>query len=361
MKLSTSNARITGKFVTDTGRYYRVIADDFSPAIVTPKRSWLRQSGWTVTCTDTGAAFKSILKSSVVKSVTELPEISNRRERICVIDGQNLIYRSYYGKLGNGLVGEDDFPISAIQGFIQKVCVLMEDDVQLVVVFDHKGKNFRHDLLQSLDVVYKENRKEMPEDLQRQLPIIHEFCKLMGFPVFMVPGWEADDIIATITWAHSDNYDCTVCSTDKDLMQLVSDSVSIFHPGDNRVLTETDVKDKMGVLPNQIVDYLMLVGDTSDNVPGVAKCGKVTASKWLDQYGDLQGVIDNADDIKGKVGENLRDHLPAFDVTRKIVHLGPVDVNVDLHVEMPDWGAISRLLKSVGMRTSWFNFKYRQS
>ena len=179
-------------------------------------------------------------------------------------------------------------------------------DSELVVVFDAKGKTFRSEIYSE----YKANRPPMPEDLRSQIVIIQDIVSLMGLPMLSVPGVEADDVMGTLSAQASKKRLNTLISTmDKDLAQLVSPRVTLLNTMTGNILDEAGVEEKFGVRPNQIIDYLALVGDSVDNIPGVPKCGPKTAVKWLEKYGSLEELSSSADEIKGKVGENLRESL----------------------------------------------------
>ena len=179
-------------------------------------------------------------------------------------------------------------------------------DSELVVVFDAKGKTFRNEIYSE----YKANRPPMPEDLRSQIVIIQDIVSLMGLPMLSVPGVEADDVMGTLSAQASKKRLNTLISTmDKDLAQLVSPRVTLLNTMTGNILDEAGVEEKFGVRPNQIIDYLALVGDSVDNIPGVPKCGPKTAVKWLEKYGSLEELSSSADEIKGKVGENLRESL----------------------------------------------------
>ena len=189
-------------------------------------------------------------------------------------------------------------------------------------------KNFRSEIYKE----YKANRPPMPDDLREQLEPLKEICKAIGFPLIEISGVEADDVIATlVNKAKEKNYKAVVSSLDKDLMQLVEDPhTTIMNTMTHQIFTEEKVFDKFGVQPNQIRDMLALVGDTSDNIPGVPKVGQKTAAKWLNQYKNLDGIKANAESIKGVVGENLRNSLADLDRNVELVSLKQ---DVDLGLE----------------------------
>jgi DNA polymerase-1 len=178
---------------------------------------------------------------------------------------------------------------------------------KIVVVFDAKGKTFRNDLYPD----YKANRPPMPEELRTQIEPIHRIIEQMGLPLVVEPGVEADDVIGTLAWrAAAEGQQVLISTGDKDMAQLVNANVTLMNTMTDQYLDEAGVVSKFGVRPNQIIDYLALVGDTVDNIPGVHKCGPKTAVKWLASYDSLEGVMAHADQITGKVGDYLREALP---------------------------------------------------
>ena len=175
-------------------------------------------------------------------------------------------------------------------------------------IFDARGKTFRDDLYPD----YKSHRPPMPEDLAAQIEPIHRAVRA-GWPVLAIEGVEADDIIGTLACRAAEQGVDTIVSTgDKDLAQLVNSQVTLVNTMSGEVLNEAGVLNKFGVPPDRIVDYLMLVGDTVDNVPGVTKVGPKTAAKWISEYGSIDQLIADADGIKGVAGNNLREAIPNF-------------------------------------------------
>ena len=199
----------------------------------------------------------------------------------------------------------------------------------LAVVFDAKGKTFRHDMYSE----YKANRPPMPEDLVQQIEPIHQIITLMGIKLIMIPGVEADDVIGTLAeQARQKRLDTVISTGDKDMTQLVCKNVSVVNTMSGELLNESGVLKKFGVEPKYITDYLALIGDKSDNVPGVEKVGPKTAVKWLDEFGDIDGIKSNAESIGGKVGENLRASLETLDLAHQLVKI-KTDVELDLGIE----------------------------
>ena len=173
---------------------------------------------------------------------------------------------------------------------------------RFIVVFDSKGKTFRNDIYPD----YKANRPEMPDELRVQIQPIHDIIKAMGIPLIKLDGYEADDIIGTLAkQAEKKGEDVLISTGDKDFAQLVSKHITLINTMTNKIMDTDGVKEKFGISAEQIIDYLTLMGDSSDNIPGVPKVGPKTAVKWLTEYNSLDCVIENAKNIKGKVGENL--------------------------------------------------------
>ncbi len=235
---------------------------------------------------------------------------------LILVDGSSYLYRAYHAM--PNLSNADGEPTGAIYGVINMLRKLISDyqPQQMSVIFDAKGKTFRDDMYAE----YKANRPPMPEDLRQQVEPLLDIVRAMGLPLLQVDGVEADDVIGTIARAAAAKGRKVVISTgDKDMAQLVDKHVSLINTMNNSKMDIDGVKEKFGVSPEQIIDYLALIGDTSDNVPGVPKVGPKTAVKWLAEYKDLDAIIDSADNIKGKVGENLRASLEQLPLSRALV------------------------------------------
>ena len=241
------------------------------------------------------------------------------KDRVFIIDGSSYLYRAYHAM--PPLSTSKGQPTGAIKGVTNMLMTLKKDSEgsPIIVVFDAKGKTFRSEIYKE----YKANRPPMPEDLRQQLDPLKEICKAIGFPLIEIPGVEADDVIATlVNKAKEKNFKAVVSSLDKDLMQLVEDpNITIMNTMKHQIFTEDKVFEKFGVQPNQIRDMLALVGDSSDNIPGVPKVGQKTAAKWLNEYKNLDGIKDNAESIKGVVGENLRNSLADLERNVELVSL----------------------------------------
>ena len=250
------------------------------------------------------------------------------KDRVFIIDGSSYLYRAYHAM--PPLSTSKGQPTGAIKGVTNMLMTLKKDSEgsPIIVVFDAKGKTFRSEIYKE----YKANRPPMPDDLREQLEPLKEICKAIGFPLIEIPGVEADDVIATlVNKAKEKKFKAVVSSLDKDLMQLVEDpNITIMNTMKHQIFTEDKVFEKFGVQPNQIRDMLALVGDSSDNIPGVPKVGQKTAAKWLNEYKNLDGIKDNAESIKGVVGENLRNSLADLERNVELVSLKyDVELGVD--------------------------------
>jgi DNA polymerase I len=235
---------------------------------------------------------------------------------LLLVDGSSYLYRAFHAL--PDLRSPDGAPTGAIYGIINMLRRLRHDfpAAYMACVFDAKGKTFRDDLYPE----YKAQRAAMPDDLAQQVEPIHEAVRIMGWPILMVEGIEADDVIGTLAVdAVRHGMQSVISTGDKDLAQLVNDDVMLINTMSNEKLDRAGVIAKFGVPPERIIDYLTLIGDTVDNVPGVPKCGPKTAVKWLAEYGSLEGVIANAANIKGVVGDNLRQSLDWLPQARTLI------------------------------------------
>ncbi|SDG70018.1 MULTISPECIES: DNA polymerase I [unclassified Duganella] len=235
---------------------------------------------------------------------------------LLLVDGSSYLYRAFHAL--PDLRSADGHPTGAMHGMVNMLRRLRADfpAAYIACVFDAKGKTFRDEMYPE----YKATRASMPDDLRLQIEPIHQAVKAMGWPILMVEGVEADDVIGTLSAAAAKAGMNVVVSTgDKDLAQLVNDKVMLINTMTNEKMDEAGVLAKFGVPPNRIIDYLTLIGDTVDNVPGVSKCGPKTALKWLSAYDSLDGVIANADKISGAVGQNLRDALAWLPKGRELI------------------------------------------
>ncbi|MRW91746.1 DNA polymerase I [Duganella sp. FT80W] len=247
---------------------------------------------------------------------------------LLLVDGSSYLYRAFHAL--PDLRSPDGHPTGAMHGMVNMLRRLRADfpAAYIACVFDAKGKTFRDDMYPE----YKATRASMPDDLRLQIEPIHEAVKAMGWPILMVEGVEADDVIGTLSVdAAKAGMNVVVSTGDKDLAQLVNNQVMLINTMTNEKMDEAGVLAKFGVPPNRIIDYLTLIGDTVDNVPGVNKCGPKTALKWLTAYDSLDGVIANADKISGAVGQNLRDALEWLPKGRELI---TVKLDCDLSAHM---------------------------
>jgi DNA polymerase-1 len=256
---------------------------------------------------------------------------------LLLVDGSSYLYRAYHAM--PNLTGPDGFPTGAIHGFIAMLKRLREQvpAAHAACVFDAKGPTFRDAWYPE----YKAHRAPMPEPLAQQIEPIHEVVRLLGWPVLEVPGIEADDTIGTLARVAAEGgHDVVISTGDKDLAQLVTPRVKLVNTMTNETLDVDGVAAKFGVPPGRIVDYLTLVGDAVDNVPGVEKVGPKTAAKWIAEHGSLDGVVAAADTIKGAAGENLKKALDWLPQARRLV---TVATDCDLSGAVPGWPSLDAL------------------
>ena len=279
--------------------------------------------------------------------------MSEEKDPIILVDGSSYLYRAYHAL--PPLTSSKNQPTGAIKGVISMIKKILIDhpDSPLAVVFDAKGKTFRNDMYPD----YKANRPPMPEDLVQQIEPIHRIISLMGIKLIMVSGVEADDVIGTLAeQARQKRLDTVISTGDKDMTQLVCENVSVVNTMSGELLDEDGVIKKFGVGPELITDYLALIGDKSDNVPGVEKVGPKTAVKWLNEYKSVKGIKENAESIGGKVGENLRSSLDMLDLAHELVTIKTdveLDIGIeDLSVEEPKMEELTELYKELEFN-SW--------
>jgi DNA polymerase-1 len=257
----------------------------------------------------------------------------NGANRLVLIDGSSYLYRAFHAlpPLSNSR-GEPTGAVYGVLNMLQRF-VREHADSRLIVVFDAPGRTFRDDLFAE----YKANRPSMPDDLRSQIEPLHAAVQALGLPLLRIVGVEADDVIGTLARRHAATGEKVLISTgDKDMAQLVDAQVTLINTMTNTTLDRDGVKAKFDVWPEQIIDYLALIGDSSDNIPGIDKVGPKTAAKWLAQYGTVDEIVAHAADIGGKVGENLRAGLTTLALSRQLA-------TIRLDVELPaDAGALQR-------------------
>lgn len=272
---------------------------------------------------------------------------------LLLVDGSSYLYRAFHAL--PDLRNRHNEPTGAVHGVLNMLRRLHKDyhaDYS-ACIFDAKGKTFRDELYPE----YKAHRPAMPHDLAVQIEPLHACIRAMGWPMLIVDGVEADDVIGTLAkQAVEANMRCIISTGDKDIAQLVNPQITLVNTMTNEVLDEANVLAKFGVPPERILDYLMLVGDASDNVPGVPKVGPKTAVKWLVQYGSLANLIAHADEIKGVIGENLRKTLDWFDTARQLITI-KCDVNLPVKIselapQPQDTEALIQLYERLDMKAS---------
>lgn len=277
---------------------------------------------------------------------------------LLLVDGSSYLYRAFHAM--PDLRNSANEPVGAIQGVLNMLRRLHKDypSEYSACVFDAKGKTFRDDLYPE----YKANRVSMPDDLRVQIEPLYETIRAMGWPLIIEDGVEADDVIGALAkQAEKEGIKTIISTGDKDITQLVNEHITVvntmrdaFRKTDD-VLDIAGVENKFGIPPSKIIDYLILVGDTSDNVPGVEKVGPKTAVKWLTEYGSLDNIVANADNIKGVVGDNLRKALPWLPTARELITIR-CDVGVcehfdDLIQQAPDIEKLHSLFDHFEFRT----------
>ena len=277
------------------------------------------------------------------------------KHRLLLVDGSSYLYRAFHAMpdLRNG-AGEPTGAIYGMVNMMRRARSELKAD-HIACVFDAKGKTFRDEMYSE----YKAHRSPMPEDLVKQIEPIHAMVKALGWPVLMVSGVEADDVIGTLACqATQAGWETIISTGDKDLAQLVNPSVTLINTMTNEKLDIAGVKEKFGVPPELIVDYLSIIGDAVDNVPGVPKAGPKTANKWLAEFGNLDNLMANADQVKGVVGENLRATLSWLPQARQLItvktdcdlspHLPSLD---DLHAKSEDAPLLRELFERYAFKT----------
>lgn len=252
---------------------------------------------------------------------------TSRNKLLILVDGSSYLYRAFHAMQKQDLRNSRGEPTGAtfvVTNMLRKLLVDY-NPAYVAVVFDAKGKTFRDELFPE----YKANRPPMPDELRAQVKPVFDIVRAMGLPLFIVEGVEADDVIGTLAAQATDaGLDTLISTGDKDMTQLVNEHVTLINTMNDAQLDSAGVKQKFGVPPERIIDYLALIGDTVDNVPGVPKVGPKTAAKWLEEYGSLDEIIANADAVGGKIGENLRASLEQLPLSRRLTTI-KCDVALD--------------------------------
>ena len=279
---------------------------------------------------------------------------------LLLVDGSSYFYRAFHAL--PPLTNSKGQPTGAVYGVANMIKRLIKDyqPQQMAVVFDAKGKTFRDELYPA----YKAHRPPMPEDLRSQFHPLIALLRAMGLPLFIIDGVEADDVIGTLAHqANQQGMPVVISTGDKDMAQLVNGNVTLINTMSNQVLDHDKVIEKFGVTPQQIIDYLTLVGDVSDNVPGVHKCGPKTAAKWLMEYKTLEKLVENADAIGGKIGDYLRASLPQLPLSKQLVTI-KTDVELpltlaDLNLQPADHEQMITLTRELEFK-NWLNDLLKQ-
>jgi DNA polymerase-1 len=272
--------------------------------------------------------------------------------KLWLVDGSSYLYRAFFAL--PPLTTSTGVPTGAVLGVLNMLNKLLkdEDPELIVVVLDAPGRTFRDELFEE----YKAHRPPMPDDLRSQIAPLIEAIPALGLPMLRIEGVEADDVIGTLAErAASSGLEVVISTGDKDMAQLVSDRITCVNTMFDTRLDRAGVKAKFDVLPEQIVDYLALVGDSSDNIPGVPKVGPKTAAKWLNEYGSADGIVAHAKDIAGKVGESLRDNLDTLELSKKLATIRrDLDLPLspaELTRKAPDVAVLSALYRRLEMNS----------
>jgi len=287
--------------------------------------------------------------------------MTDKKPPFVLVDGSSYLFRAFHAL--PPLTNSKGQPTGAVYGVINMLNKLAADykPEQIAVVFDAKGKTFRNELYEA----YKANRPPMPDELRSQIAPLYELVEALGYPMIIVPGVEADDVIGTYAkQATEQNIETLISTGDKDLAQLVNPHVTLINTMNNFLMDEAGVVAKFDVPPTAIIDYLALMGDTSDNIPGVPKVGPKTAAKWLKQYETLDNLVAHADEIKGKVGESLRENLDQLPLSRELTTI-KCDVELDqkiadLSMREPQLDKLQQIYTEMEFKT-WLSNLGKQS
>jgi len=278
-----------------------------------------------------------------------------KQKKLVLVDGSSYLFRAYHGL--PQLTSPRGHPTGAIYGVLNMLRKLLKDEQpdRVAVVFDAKGKTFRNDIYPE----YKANRPPMPDELRVQIEPLHQIIEAQGLPLIVIEGVEADDVIGTMSrQASEQGYQVLISTGDKDMAQLVNAKVSLINTMNNHFMDEAAVVEKFQVKAGQIIDYLALMGDSSDNIPGVPKVGPKTAAKWIGEFGSLQGVMENAGDFKGKIGENLRESLEFLPMSYELATIKldcDTGVSIDQLVQgQGDPAALAAFYREFGF-TRWYD------
>jgi len=275
---------------------------------------------------------------------------------LVLVDGSSYLFRAFYA-LPSSLTSPDGMQTNAIHGVLNMLDKLRKDyePEHMAVIFDAKGKTFRNDMYAE----YKATRPPMPDELRDQIAPLHEIIEAQGYPMIVMPGVEADDVIGTMSKLYDG--EVIISTGDKDMAQLVDDQISLINTMSNSFHDRQGVIDKYGVPPERIRDYLALMGDTSDNIPGVPKVGPKTAVKWLTSHDSLANIMEKADEFGGKIGENLRASLEFLPLSYELVTI-KCDLDVDVSPSSLSFNEVNKqllaeLYQKYGFRTRLTNLQ----
>jgi DNA polymerase I len=294
---------------------------------------------------------------SAPASSPAVPSAEEARPRLLLLDGHSLAYRAFFALPVENFSTTTGQPTNAVYGFTSMLINVLRDEqpTHVAVAFDVGRKTFRSEIYAE----YKANRSESPTDFRGQVSLIQEVLAALHIPVITAEGYEADDVIATLTvQAVEQGMDVLICTGDRDALQLVNEHVTVLYPrkgvSDLTRFTPEEVEAKYGLSPTQYPDFAALRGDPSDNLPSIPSVGEKTAAKWVREYGSLDALVDQVDTVKGKVGDKLREHLSSVLQNRRLTELDravPLEVGpVDLAVRAWDRNEVHTLFDNLQFR-----------
>jgi DNA polymerase-1 len=274
-------------------------------------------------------------------------------KKLLLVDGSSYLYRAYYAL--PPLTAPDGTPTGAIYGFVRMLLKLIStfNAPYIAVIFDRPEKTVRHEIYKN----YKATRKETPNDLQIQIPKIKEIINLLGIKILEIPGYEADDMIATLSKkAQTQSFEVIIVSPDKDMNQLINDKIKIYNPMKDEIVDQEKVIEKYAVTSSQFVDYLILVGDNIDNIPGIKGVGPKTAAQLLQEYGNIDNILENKDKLKGKIKENFESITKEdIQLIKSLVRLhDDIQLEIDiesLKKEKPDLLKLKEIFEKLGFKS----------
>jgi DNA polymerase-1 len=275
------------------------------------------------------------------------------KNKVLLIDGSSYLYRAYYAL--PPLTAPDGRPTGAVYGFIRMLLKTLSvfNTPYVAVAFDLPGKTLRHEKFSE----YKATRKETPDPLKQQIPILKEIIQLLGIKILEIPGYEADDIIATLSKkAENEGYEAIIVTPDKDMNQLISDNIKIFNPVKEELLDKEKIKEKYGIYPQQFIDYLTMIGDAVDNIPGIKGIGPKTAAALLQEFGSLENILENVDKLKGKLKESFKElDKEQLQRMKEIIKLDAnIEINIkieDLKKSKPDLEKLKQIFQELGFKS----------